>query len=96
MSTNYYIKGYSKNDEDNIQWHIGKRWGIGNGKTGFMWAINPICLGKRLNDEEFYNPDKDKSIISDYGEEFSLSLFLKNIVGKCEIIEDKHIGTKFS
>ena len=96
MSTNYYVKGYPEEEADDPKWHIGKRWGIGGWKLGFMWAMHPLSLGKRLNDEKFYNPDKDKGIISERGEEFSLVEFLKEIIGGCEVINDNRIGKKFS
>lgn len=95
MSTNYYIKGCPKDEDMEPKWHIGKIWGIGGGKIGFMWAMDPLSLGERLNDEKFCNPNEDKGIVSERGEEFSLVAFMKEVIGACEVVKDNHIGKKF-
>jgi hypothetical protein len=94
MSTNYYIKNYLPNDDMNPDWHIGKRYGAGKGKTNFVWAMHPTQLAKRLWDAGF-NSDLG-GIVDERNEEFNLPAFLKTIVGACEVVEDNRIGEWFS
>jgi len=93
MSTNYYIKDYPADEDMDPKWHIGKVWGMGKGKIGFMWAMHPNNLKKRLFDED-YNSDLG-GIVDEYGREFNLPSFLRDVLGNCEVVVDKHIGEKF-
>ena len=75
------------------KWHIGKRWRTGKGKVGFMWAMHPLNLIKRLFEENFNS--NLGGIVNEDGVEFSLLSFMKDIIEACEVVVDKHIGEKF-
>ena len=105
MSTNFYIKGYNEKyilvngemvAEDrtmDLNWHIGKQYGIGGGKLGFTWAMHHVKLGKRLTEEGFEDDDSI-CIVNELGEEYTLEEFFR-VIESCELQTDKHINKEW-
>lgn len=80
MSTNYYWIDASEQDHDRMdpRWHIGKRsaMGAGNG-CRFTWAQAPwlwLALPLPVLD------DTVDHIVNEYGERFTLRVFLRDII----------------
>jgi hypothetical protein len=84
MSTNYYV-------EDTKEL-IGKRDGIGNGKTMFIWIMPPLNF---INATRGHRRGPFDWIVNEYGEKECLSLFL-DIIEECDEQDYSKIGTSFS
>jgi len=95
MSTNYYIKGYDTPEinENSPKWHLGKRYSAGNGKLGFIWAIDMTVVefAERIEELELF---ADSCIVNEYGEEFSVLEFMNLALG-CDVQDTDSIGKEF-
>jgi hypothetical protein len=67
--------------------HIGKRAGIGEGKTEFIFALPPEILETLSGDIR---------IQTDYGDEMSLQDFREHILCNCERTDISYVGKNFS
>lgn len=79
-------------DTDDPVIHIGKRFGAGGGRLGFIWAQDPLAVAAAI---EKLNPDAATPIIRDeYGRSLRRADW-ENLVGAIDEHDESKIGTWF-
>ena len=72
LPTNEIIKSHEVEFEY-TPFHIGKRYGCGNGQTAFILAIEPALLFSTLNN---YRNHSKMLVEDEYGQRFSAKTFM--------------------